>query len=162
MGRLISGLDPGRTVDPAGALAMSQVIELKIIVSGMAGLLEAIGYDSALMLRQLIEKQRPRQGDVRAHRLRRVCGDVLQVGAHGAHVASRLAHHGAVGPQSVLEGKFGLYHAFLAAEEGTVDIEGQLADLGSRWETWRTWWFFRAQTTGTCPTTSERTTRARC
>ena len=55
--------------------------------------------------------------------------------AHGAHVASRLAHHGAVGPQSVLEGKFGLYHAFLAAEQGTVDIEGQLADLGSRWET---------------------------
>jgi 2-methylcitrate dehydratase PrpD len=55
--------------------------------------------------------------------------------AHGAHIASRLAYHGAIGPQSVLEGKFGLYHAFLAAEEGTVDIDGQLADLGSRWET---------------------------
>jgi 2-methylcitrate dehydratase PrpD len=55
--------------------------------------------------------------------------------AHGAHVAARLAFHGAVGPQSVLEGKFGLYHAFLGAEEGEVDVAGQLADLGERWET---------------------------
>ncbi len=44
-------------------------------------------------------------------------------------------HHGAAGPQSVLEGKFGLYHAFLGAEQGAVDIAAQLADLGSRWET---------------------------
>jgi len=55
--------------------------------------------------------------------------------AHGAHLAARLAHHGAVGPQSVIEGKFGLYHAFLGATEGEVDIAGQLADLGERWET---------------------------
>jgi 2-methylcitrate dehydratase PrpD len=55
--------------------------------------------------------------------------------AHGAHVAARLAAHGAAGPQSVLEGKFGLYHAFLGAAEGTIDIDAQLADLGSRWET---------------------------
>lgn len=55
--------------------------------------------------------------------------------AHGAHLATRLAYHGAVGPQSVIEGKFGLYHAFLGAAEGEIDIEGQLADLGSRWET---------------------------
>ena len=55
--------------------------------------------------------------------------------AHGAHLAARLAAHGAAGPGSVLEGKFGLYHAFLGAEEGAVDIAGQLADLGSRWET---------------------------
>jgi 2-methylcitrate dehydratase PrpD len=55
--------------------------------------------------------------------------------AHGAHLATRLAAHGAAGPGSVLEGKFGLYHAFLAAEEGEIDIAGQLADLGSRWET---------------------------
>ena len=55
--------------------------------------------------------------------------------AHGAHLAVALARHGAVGPQSVLEGKFGLYHAFLGAEEGEVDIAGQLADLGARWET---------------------------
>jgi 2-methylcitrate dehydratase PrpD len=55
--------------------------------------------------------------------------------AHGAHVASRLAHHGASGPPSVFEGKFGLYHAFLGAERGEIDIDGQLADLGSRWET---------------------------
>ena len=57
--------------------------------------------------------------------------------AHGAHLAARLAAHGAAGPGSVLEGKFGLYHAFLGAEEGEVDIAGQLADLGSRWETSR-------------------------
>ena len=55
--------------------------------------------------------------------------------AHGAHLATRLAAHGAAGPASVLEGKFGLYHAFLGAEEGEIDIDGQLADLGSRWET---------------------------
>ncbi len=55
--------------------------------------------------------------------------------AHGAHVAARLAAHGAAGPQSVLEGKFGLYHAFLGAAEGEIDIDAQLADLGSRWET---------------------------
>jgi 2-methylcitrate dehydratase PrpD len=55
--------------------------------------------------------------------------------AHGAHLAVALARHGAVGPQSVLEGKFGLYHAFLGAEKGAIDIAGQLADLGERWET---------------------------
>jgi 2-methylcitrate dehydratase PrpD len=55
--------------------------------------------------------------------------------AHGAHIAARLAHYGASGPQSVIEGKFGLYHAFLGAEAGEVDIDGQLADLGRRWET---------------------------
>jgi 2-methylcitrate dehydratase PrpD len=55
--------------------------------------------------------------------------------AHGAHLATRLAYHGAVGPQSVIEGKFGLYHAFLGAAEGEIDIDGQLADLGARWET---------------------------
>jgi 2-methylcitrate dehydratase PrpD len=55
--------------------------------------------------------------------------------AHGAHLATRLAYHGAIGPQSVLEGKFGVYHAFLGAAEGEIDIDGQLADLGERWET---------------------------
>jgi 2-methylcitrate dehydratase PrpD len=55
--------------------------------------------------------------------------------AHGAHLAARLAGHGAAGPRSVLEGKFGLYHAFLGAEEGEVDVAAQVADLGSRWET---------------------------
>ena len=55
--------------------------------------------------------------------------------AHGAHLAARLASYGAEGPGSVLEGKFGLYHAFVGAEEGEVDIAGQLSDLGKRWET---------------------------
>jgi len=55
--------------------------------------------------------------------------------AHGGILASRLAALGAEGPQSVIEGKFGLYHAFLGAEGGEIDIDSQLADLGSRWET---------------------------
>jgi 2-methylcitrate dehydratase PrpD len=55
--------------------------------------------------------------------------------AHGAHLAVSLARHGAIGPRSVLEGKFGLYHAFLGLPEGAIDIAGQLADLGARWET---------------------------
>jgi 2-methylcitrate dehydratase PrpD len=55
--------------------------------------------------------------------------------AHGALLAARLAAHGAEGPQSILEGKFGLYHAFLDAGPGEIDLETQLGDLGSRWET---------------------------
>ena len=55
--------------------------------------------------------------------------------AHGSVLAARLAALGAEGPPSVLEGRFGLYHAFLAAERGEIDIDGQLADLGERWET---------------------------
>jgi 2-methylcitrate dehydratase PrpD len=55
--------------------------------------------------------------------------------SHGAVLAARLAERGAEGPPGVLEGRFGLYHAFLGAREGEIDIEGQLADLGERWET---------------------------
>ena len=55
--------------------------------------------------------------------------------AHGGILAVRLAGLGAEGPRSVVEGKFGLYHAFLGAERGEIDIDAQLADLGSRWET---------------------------
>jgi 2-methylcitrate dehydratase PrpD len=55
--------------------------------------------------------------------------------AHGAVLAARLASLGAEGPPSVLEGRFGLYHAFLGAEQGEIDIASQLDDLGSRWET---------------------------
>jgi 2-methylcitrate dehydratase PrpD len=54
---------------------------------------------------------------------------------HGGLVAARLAALGAEGPPSVIEGKFGLYHAFVGAGKGEIDVEGQLADLGSRWET---------------------------
>jgi 2-methylcitrate dehydratase PrpD len=55
--------------------------------------------------------------------------------AHGAILASRLASLGAEGPPGVLEGRFGVYHAFVGAAEGEVDIDAQLADLGDRWET---------------------------
>lgn len=55
--------------------------------------------------------------------------------AHGGILAARLASLGAEGPPSVIEGRFGLYHAFLGAERGEIDVGSQLADLGSRWET---------------------------
>jgi 2-methylcitrate dehydratase PrpD len=57
--------------------------------------------------------------------------------AHGALLAARLASLGAEGPPSVIEGRFGLYDAFLGAKPGDVDIETQLEDLGRRWETRR-------------------------
>jgi 2-methylcitrate dehydratase PrpD len=52
--------------------------------------------------------------------------------AHGALIAARLASLGAEGPPGVLEGRFGLYHAFV---DTRIDLEPQLADLGDRWET---------------------------
>lgn len=55
--------------------------------------------------------------------------------AHGALVAARLAAHGAEGPASIFEGRFGLYHAFLGAERGEIDLHAEIDDLGSRWET---------------------------
>ncbi len=55
--------------------------------------------------------------------------------AHGSLLAARLAVLGGEGPPGVLEGRFGLYHAFLGAEQGEIPIDRQLADLGSRWET---------------------------
>jgi len=55
--------------------------------------------------------------------------------AHGAVFAARLASLGAEGPPTVIEGRFGLYHAFVGAERDEIDIDGQLADLGERWET---------------------------
>jgi 2-methylcitrate dehydratase PrpD len=52
--------------------------------------------------------------------------------AHGALLAMRLAELGAEGPPGVLEGRFGLFHAFVGTR---IDLEPQLADLGERWET---------------------------
>jgi 2-methylcitrate dehydratase PrpD len=52
--------------------------------------------------------------------------------AHGAILAARLAAHGAEGPPGVLEGRFGVFHAFV---DTRIDLEPQLADLGQRWET---------------------------
>ena len=52
--------------------------------------------------------------------------------AHGALLATRLAAHGAEGPPGVLEGRFGLFHAFV---DTRIDLEPQLSDLGGRWET---------------------------
>ena len=52
--------------------------------------------------------------------------------AHGSLYATRLAQLGAEGPPTVLEGRFGLYDTFLQLKP---DLELQLGDLGSRWET---------------------------
>ena len=52
--------------------------------------------------------------------------------AHGALFAARLAELGAEGPPGVLEGRFGVFHAFV---DTRIDLEPQLADLGERWET---------------------------
>jgi 2-methylcitrate dehydratase PrpD len=55
--------------------------------------------------------------------------------AQGSLTAARLAAAGAEGPPTVLEGRFGLYHAFTGAEPGSLDVERHLGDLGERWET---------------------------
>ncbi len=55
--------------------------------------------------------------------------------AHGGLLAARLAALGLEGPPSVVEGKFGLYHAFLAAGPGELDPGPLLDGLGSTWET---------------------------
>ena len=53
--------------------------------------------------------------------------------AHAALVASRLAAHGATGPASVIEGRFGLYRAFVGRSD--IDVAALTGDLGDRWET---------------------------
>lgn len=53
--------------------------------------------------------------------------------AHGGTLAARLAAHGGAGPPSVLEGRFGLYDAFL----GDRGVPLEVTDLGDRWETLR-------------------------
>src|SRR5262245_54524409 len=54
--------------------------------------------------------------------------------ASGGVTAVALAAHGATGPSTVLEGRFGLYRAHLG-DAAQIDIEAELADLGARWET---------------------------
>ena len=53
--------------------------------------------------------------------------------AHSAIMACRLADHGATGPSTVFEGRYGLYAAYLGRHD--IDFEPQMATLGSSWET---------------------------
>lgn len=53
--------------------------------------------------------------------------------AHGGVVAAGLAAHGATGPASVLEGRFGVLATF--ADVHGADVTAAFADLGRRWET---------------------------
>jgi 2-methylcitrate dehydratase PrpD len=57
--------------------------------------------------------------------------------SQGSVSAAQLAAAGAEGPPTVLEGRFGLYHAFIGADPGSIDLKAQLSDLGERWETLR-------------------------
>ena len=52
--------------------------------------------------------------------------------AHAGILAVRLAAAGAEGPPRVLDGRYGLFDAFIGR---IPDLEHALADLGSRWET---------------------------
>jgi len=52
--------------------------------------------------------------------------------AHAGLVAARLAAAGAQGPPHVLEGRFGLFDAFVGR---VPDLDAAVADLGRRWET---------------------------
>jgi len=54
--------------------------------------------------------------------------------AHAGVVAAGLASLGATGPATVLEGRYGLFRAFLG-DEVEHDVMSQVADLGERWET---------------------------
>ncbi len=49
--------------------------------------------------------------------------------AQSGVIAAALAAHGATGPATVLEGRFGVYRAFLGRDD--VDVESLLDDLGS-------------------------------
>jgi len=51
--------------------------------------------------------------------------------AHGGIVAATLAAAGFPGPPTVLEGRYGLYAAFLGA--GAADLDGVTRDLGRHW-----------------------------
>jgi len=53
--------------------------------------------------------------------------------AQAGLLAASLAARGATGPASVFEGRFGVFAAF--ADIHAIDLEPQLADLGTRWET---------------------------
>lgn len=55
-------------------------------------------------------------------------GWAAQSGVSAAHLAAE----GATGPATVLEGRFGLYHAYF---DGPSAVERELSDLGMRWET---------------------------
>lgn len=55
--------------------------------------------------------------------------------AHGGVTAAALADAGITGPETVLEGRFGFFHAYL---DGAYDADAMLGGLGERWELLRT------------------------
>lgn len=53
--------------------------------------------------------------------------------AHGGLTAAALAHAGLGGPETAIEGRFGLYRAFTGDEEAAERFRVSLADLGALW-----------------------------
>ena len=53
--------------------------------------------------------------------------------AHCGVLAAQLAAHGATGPATVFEGRFGVFHAY--HRTGGEELNERLADLGTLWET---------------------------
>lgn len=86
-----------------------------------AGLVDAIGI-AASMASGIIEANRTGGTVKRVH-----CGWA----AHGGVSAAMLARHGITGPPTALEGRFGLFEAFL---HGTVDLASVTEGLGAEWE----------------------------
>jgi 2-methylcitrate dehydratase PrpD len=97
-------------------------IGAKLLGLAAPGIRDALGI-AASMAGGVIEANRSGGTVKRLH-----CGWA----AHAGLTAAALAQHGYSGPPTVLEGRFGLYQAFL---DGRYDPEPILEGLGERWET---------------------------
>ncbi len=53
--------------------------------------------------------------------------------AHSGVYAAKLAAAGMTGPETALEGRWGLFRHFAVSDDGAARLEAQLGDLGTRW-----------------------------
>jgi 2-methylcitrate dehydratase PrpD len=53
--------------------------------------------------------------------------------AHSGVYAAKLAAAGMTGPETALEGRWGLFRHFAASDEGAARLESSLSDFGERW-----------------------------
>ena len=53
--------------------------------------------------------------------------------AHSGVYAAKLAAAGMTGPETALEGRWGLFRHFAVSDEGAARLEASLKDLGTRW-----------------------------
>ena len=110
-------------------------------ICGVFGATAAVAPPRRLRRRDDNERARDRRldgvGDLRVPR-RRDADEADPPGwaAHGAHIATRLAHaRRGRAAGGIRARNSAIYHAFLGIEPGTSGLDEQLADLGSRWET---------------------------